>query len=143
MIKSMVFLTSMCFALFILKEPTFIDTRHFKVKSLGLKRSVIEADLYYYNPNRVRLDLKGADVDVFIENTLAGHSHLDTLIQIPSRDTFAIPVVFEVEMKNLLSNAFSMLTKDELEIRMTGTAAIGRSGIFIKVPIQYTGKHKL
>ncbi|MFN5937468.1 MAG: hypothetical protein ACK43L_05425, partial [Sphingobacteriales bacterium] len=72
---------------------------------------------------------------------LAGHSIIDTLIRIPAKDTFAIPVRFRIEMKNVLSNAFTILTQDKVNIKMRGTASVGKAGIFIKIPINYQGKH--
>lgn len=126
---------------FIFKEPTFIDARGFKITSLGLKQSVIQTDLYYYNPNNMGLQLKQVDADVFINDKLAGHSIIDTLIKIPAKDTFAIPVRFNVEMKNLLSNAFSILTQDQVDVKMKGSATIGKAGLFIKLPVNYQGKH--
>lgn len=128
-------------SLFIFKEPTFVEARGFKITSLGLKESVIQTDLYYYNPNNIGLQLKQVDADVFIEDKLAGHSIIDTLIRIPAKDTFAIPVRFRIEMKNVLSNAFTILTQDKVNIKMRGTASIGKAGLFIKIPINYQGKH--
>lgn len=128
-------------ALFIFKEPSFIESRGFKITSLGLKQSVIQTDLYYYNPNKMGLYLKKVDADVFINDKLAGHSMIDTLIKIPAKDTFAIPVRFNVEMKNLLSNAFSILMQDQIDVKMKGFATVGKAGIFIKLPVNYQGKH--
>lgn len=125
----------------IFKEPTFIEARGFKITSLGLKESVIQTNLYYYNPNNISLQLKQVDADVFIEDRLAGHSNIDTLIKIPAKDTFAIPVRFKIEMKNILTNAFSIFTQDKVDIKMKGTASIGKAGLFIKIPVDYQGKH--
>ncbi|MFN5936984.1 MAG: hypothetical protein ACK43L_02925, partial [Sphingobacteriales bacterium] len=52
-------------SLVIFKEPTFVEARGFKITSLGLKESVIQTDLYYYNPNNIGLQLKQVDADVF------------------------------------------------------------------------------
>ena len=128
-------------SLVIFKEPTFVEARGFKITSLGLKESVIQTDLYYYNPNNIGLQLKQVDADVFIEDKLAGHSIIDTLIRIPAKDTFAIPVRFRIEMKNVLSNAFTILMQDKVNIKMRGTASVGKAGLFIKIPINYQGKH--
>lgn len=141
MFKSALLVVSLLATWFLFKEPTFIESRGFKVTSFGLKQSVIQTNLYYYNPNNFGLELKKVDADVFINDNLAGHSIIDTLIKVPAKDTFAIPVRFEVEMKNLLSNAFSILTQDKVDVKMKGTATIGKAGIFIRLPVNYQGKH--
>jgi LEA14-like dessication related protein len=68
---------------------------------------------------------------------------LDTLILIPKKDTFSIPVVMEVEMKNLFPNAFSLLTKTEIDLRIEGTVKVGKGGVFLNVPVKYQGKQKI
>lgn len=141
MFKSVLLFVSLLAAAFIFKEPTFIESRGFKVTSLGLKQSIVQTNLYYYNPNHFGLQLKQVDADVFINDKLAGHSTIDTLISIPAKDTFAIPVRFQVEMKNLLANAFSILTQEEVDVKMKGSAHIGKAGLFIKLPVNYQGKH--
>lgn len=141
MFKSALLFISLLATSFLFKEPTFIESRGFKVTSFGLKQSMVQTNLYYYNPNNFGLQLKQVDADVFINDKLAGHSLIDTLIKIPAKDTFAIPVRFQVEMKNLLSNAFSILTQDEVDVKMKGSATIGKAGLFIKLPVNYQGKH--
>lgn len=141
MFKSALLFISLLATSFLFKEPTFIESRGFKVTSFGLKQSMVQTNLYYYNPNNFGLQLKQVDADVFINDKLAGHSLIDTLIKISAKDTFAIPVRFQVEMKNLLSNAFSILTQDEVDVKMKGSATIGKAGLFIKLPVNYQGKH--
>lgn len=126
-----------------LKEPEFVDARHFRISSLGLKKSRVNADLYYFNPNNLGLQMKKAELDVYIDDRFLGHSVMDTLILIPRRDTFSLPVNLEVEMKNLFPNAFALLTRNEIELRIEGTAKIGKGGIFINVPVKYKGMQSI
>ena len=125
------------------KEPEFVDARHFRISALGLKKSRVNADLYYFNPNNLGLQMKKAELDIYIDNRFLGHSVIDTLILIPRRDTFSLPVNLEVEMKNLFPNAFALLTRNEIELRIEGTARIGKAGLFLNVPVKYRGKQKL
>jgi hypothetical protein len=87
--------------------------------------------------------MKKAELDIYIDNRFLGHSVIDTLILIPRRDTFSLPVNLEVEMKNLFPNAFALLTRNEIELRIEGTARIGKAGLFLNVPVKYRGKQKL
>lgn len=143
MIKSLLLLTSLLAAFLFIREPEFIDARNFGLRSLGLKTSTVYADLYYYNPNNLGLQMKRAEVDVYIDDRFLGHSLLDTLINIPKKDTFSFPVMLEVEMKNIFPNAFAMLMKEEVELRIEGTAKLGKGGVFLNVPVKYRGKQKL
>jgi LEA14-like dessication related protein len=125
------------------KEPQFVEARNFKIQSLGLKSSTVRADLVYVNPNAFGLKLKNADLDVFLDDRFVGHSVVDTLIDIPARDSFALPVKLDVEMKNLFPNALSLLTQHEVMLGIKGKARIGKAGIFLNVPVNYQGKQEL
>ena len=126
-----------------IKEPEFIDARNFGLRSVGLKTSTVYADLFYFNPNNLGLQMKKAELEVYIDDRLLGHSLLDTLITIPKKDTFSFPVMLEVEMKNIFPNAFAMLMKEEIELRIEGTAKVGKGGLFLNVPVKYRGKHRI
>ena len=126
-----------------IKEPEFIDARNFGLRSVGLKTSTVYADLFYFNPNNLGLQMKKADLDVYVDDRLLGHSLLDTLITIPKKDTFSFPVMLEVEMKNIFPNAFAMLMKEEIELQIEGTAKVGKGGLFLNVPVKYRGKHRI
>lgn len=126
-----------------IKEPEFIDARNVGLRSVGLKTSTVYADLIYFNPNNLGLQMKKAEMDVYVDNRFLGHSLLDTLITIPKKDTFSFPVMLEVEMKNIFPNAFAMLMKEEIELRIEGTAKVGKGGLFLNVPVKYRGKHRI
>jgi LEA14-like dessication related protein len=126
-----------------LKEPDFINARNFKIGKLGLTESFIGLDLYYYNPNSFKIQLKKAELDVYFENRFVGKTHLDTLLSIPALDTFSIPVKMDVAMKNLFPNLLTLALKDEVEVKMEGSARIMRSGITMNIPVHYSGKHKV
>ncbi|HLO81524.1 MAG TPA: LEA type 2 family protein [Chitinophagaceae bacterium] len=143
MVKLFLFIVTLGSVTLFLREPEFIDARNFELKSLGVKTSTVSADLFYYNPNNMGLQLKKAELDVYIDDKFLGHSLLDTLIFIPKKDTFSFPVNMDVEMKNIFPNAFSLLTKTEIDLRIEGTAKVGKGGLFLNIPVRYQGKQRI
>lgn len=123
--------------------PVYYDFMNFKLDSLGKSESVVSAELKYYNPNKYNLQLKEGEVDVYLNQKLAGHSVLDSMIVIPKLDTFYLPVRMKVDMSVILSNALNILLSNEMDIKLLGKAKVGRSGIFMNVPISYEGKQKI
>jgi LEA14-like dessication related protein len=115
------------------------------VLSFGLKQSTVAADVEYYNPNKYPVTMKGAAVDVYVNNNYFGKSTLDSTINIPKKDTFLLPVVLQVEMNNTAMALLQTLTsgQDSVLVKLDGKAKIGRSGIYINYPIHYEGKQKL
>lgn len=124
------------------KELQYLDLQNFKINSLGLGGSVISADVKYYNPNPFRMKLKQAEMDVTVNNVFLGHSTLDTLMEIPKLDTFYIPVHMTVDMKALISNSFNALFSKEVDLKLEGSAKLGKAGIYKNFPFSYQGKQK-
>src|SRR4051812_444117 len=91
------------------KELVYVDYKNFHLDKMGFTASRVTLDLQYYNPNNFGLQLKRTDLDIFINNNLLGHSASDTLINIPRRDTFLIPIKFDMDMKNMFKNAWNTL----------------------------------
>lgn len=129
-------------------KPTgfdYLGVKNFKVLSFGLKESTVAADVEYYNPNKYPVSMKGAAVDVYVNNNFFGKSTLDSLVNIPKKDTFLLPVILRVDMNNTAMSVLQTLTmgQDSVLVKLDGKAKIGRGGIFVNWPIHYEGKQKI
>jgi len=113
---------------------------NFNIEKLGFNNSAISLDLQYYNPNNFGMQLRSTDLDIFINGNLLGHSSLDTLLNIPRRDTFNIPVKFDVNMQNAFKNAWNTLTGKEVLVRLTGKVKVGKANVFMNLPVEYESK---
>lgn len=129
-------------------KPTgfnYMGVRNLKVMSFGLKESTVAASVEYYNPNRFPVTMKEGEVDVYVNDNFFGKSTLDSTIHVPQKDTFFIPVLLKVDMKNtglgVLQNLLS--GSDSVKVKLDGKAKIGRGGIFINFPIRYEGMQKI
>jgi LEA14-like dessication related protein len=134
------------FALFACAKPKdleYVDFKNLKVLKWGFKESTVGMDIEFFNPNKSKLQLKKADVDVFINNTYLGKSILDTLVRIPARDTFLLPVTMRVETGGALTNILRIVTDSSVMIRMEGNASFGKGGVFLNYPIKYEGRQRI
>ena len=129
-------------------KPTAFDylgIKNLKVLKFGLKESTVAADVVYYNPNKYGFTMKRAEVNVYVNNNYFGKSTLDSTIHIPKKDTFAFPVILEVDMSSTALNALNIFGQgqDSVLVKMEGTTRIGRSGFYINYPIKYEGMQKI
>ena len=122
------------------KAVEYQTYHNFTIQKLGFNNSSISLDLQYYNPNNFGLQLRSSDLDIFIDGNLLGHSSLDTLLLIPKRDTFSIPVKFDVDMQNIFKNAWNTLTGKEIMVRLTGKVKVGKANVFMNIPVDYESK---
>ena len=113
---------------------------NFSIQKFGFNSSTIKLDLEYYNPNNYGMQLKNSDLDIFIDGNLLGHSSFDTLITIPRKNTFILPIKFDVDMQNIFKNAWSTLIGKEVLVRLTGKLKVGKANVFMSLPVDYESK---
>ena len=122
------------------KDLEYKDYRNFSIETLGFSNSHIRLELEYFNPNNFGLQLKRSDVDVFINDNLLGHSSSDTLIQIPKRNSFILPIKFDVDMQNIFKNAWNSMAGHEVTVKVVGNVKVGKANVFMSMPVNYEGK---
>src|SRR4026207_830262 len=91
------------------KALEYKDYRNFSIERLGFSNSQVKLDLEYFNPNNFGLQLRRTDLDIYINNTLLGHSSSDTIITIPRKNSFILPIKFDLDMQNAFKNAWNTI----------------------------------
>ena len=100
-------------------------------------------DIRLYNPNNCTIKLKQADIDVFLNGKLLGQLKVNGKYAVPKLDTFSLPVLMDIDridLTNVLTSAFQVLTGSDMTLKITGTIKAGRHGVYIKVPVDFEGK---
>lgn len=120
------------------EAPEYLGFRNFALESLSMDSSLFHTELVFYNPNPFSMELKRGDVNVFLNDKLANHYVTDSSINIPTKDTFYVPLNLKVSPKLLISSALSMLmNNNKIKVRFTGSVRVKRSGVSFNVPINY------
>ncbi len=121
------------------QSPTYLATENVRVSGLGIRKSELSADLKFYNPNSQQLQLKAADIDIYIQNRFLGKAGFDNLLNLPPMDTFYVPIKAVISMRDALPNAAQILFKDSVNVRINGTVKAGKNGFFKNVSVKYDG----
>jgi LEA14-like dessication related protein len=124
------------------ESPEYLGLQNIMINKLDAQQSMLTGSVKFYNPNNFNMQLKKAEIDVFINDQAANHFALDTTIEIHAKDTFWIPVTMKLDLKSLLANALQSLLNDEVKIRLEGSARVKKGGFGFKVPIHYEEKQK-
>lgn len=119
------------------------DLRNFKVNNWGFDKSTISMDLVYFNPNNFGVDLRKVDCDIYVDNNYVGKFMLDTMMRIDKRSEFTLPAKMDVDMRNIFKNTLNVLFSKEILLAAKGSTRVGKGGIFITVPFNYEGRHKV
>lgn len=123
------------------KNFDYLGFQNVKVLKWGLNETTVGMDVKFYNPNSA-LQLKKAEVDVQINNKYLGRTVIDSLIIIPKKDTFIIPMVMKIATANAVSGILQSVTDSTVLVKLDGKATVGRSGVFFNYPIKYEGSQK-
>ena len=100
-------------------------------------------DVHLYNPNSYRMKLKRADLDVYVNGKHLGKVETPKKVTVTKLDTFTMPIMLAVDLKNVLPNMVQLLFTSEVDVRLTGKVKAGRHGLFMTIPIDYTGKQDI
>ena len=111
-----------------IKDLEFRDYENMRLENLGFSSTRLLVDLIYYNPNNFGMQLNNTDLDIFINDKLLGHSSQDLQVSIPRRKEFTLPMVVDIDMKNLLKNGLTAFTNKEVNVRLIGKMGVS-SGI--------------
>jgi LEA14-like dessication related protein len=125
------------------KDLEFIDIQNIRMIKVGLSESQLGLDLRLYNPNNQRVQMKDAAAKIYVNSTYMGDSRMDTTIQVPRRDTFAIPLVISVKTITGLSNVMQSLSDSVVNIKVEGTVKMGKAGVFKSFPVNFDKRQKV
>jgi LEA14-like dessication related protein len=124
-------------------DPEFRAIENIRVGKVGMEESILNVDILYTNPNKTRLKLRKAEGEAWIDNNYLGHFTMDTLIAIPSRGDFVLPVKLQIDMKKILTNSLVAFLANEVTVKVEGKARVGKGFLYINYPIRYEGKQNL
>lgn len=125
------------------QDPEFRNVDNIRFGGFSKTGSTVSLSVHYYNPNNMRLKLKEAKGKAWIDDQYVGDFKMDTLIHIPARGEFSLPVTLEVKTDQLLKNSLLTFLNKEVTVKMEGKAKVGKGIFFISYPIKYEGKQDL
>ncbi|MEO8583196.1 MAG: LEA type 2 family protein [Flavitalea sp.] len=125
------------------QDLTFIDVQNFRMLSFGFTETKVGLDVRFYNPNNQRVQLKDAAVKVYANSTYLGDTNMDSVVSIPKKDTFSVPLILKIQTVTAITNVLQTLSDTTVAIRVEGNVKMGKGGVFINYPINYTRQQRV
>jgi len=119
-----------------IKDPEYRDIRNVHLITLGLLQSTAGADIVYYNPNKVGVQVESATGDIYVENNLFGQFELSDKVQVKKKSEFTLPTLVKIDMASVIKNR-DIYKQKQAMVRIEGTATVKKAGISKNVPIKY------
>jgi hypothetical protein len=123
------------------KDLEFKEYKNLKFDNLNFKSADMKVDLVYFNPNNFGLELARTDLDIFLDDNLLGHSTQNLQVNIPRKANFTIPLLVNVDIKNLIKNGvvgFTSYMDKDVKIKFLGNIKLGKAGIYKNFKVDYT-----
>lgn len=121
-----------------IKEVEYKGIKSTKLQSISLNQADLRINLEYFNPNNFGVDVKETNLSVYLNDRFLGIADQPEKTQIARNASFIFPVVAHFDPLKALGSAFKGLFNKKNKITLQGTAKVGKSGVYIKVPINIT-----
>lgn len=124
------------------KEPEYRDVQNVRLIKVGVLESTAGVDLIYYNPNKFGVLLNDIRGDVYLDNNFFGRIGLENKVSVGRKEEFIVPATIKLDMLGLIAHR-DIFKKNEVLVRIEGTARVKKSGIAVNVPIKYEGMQNI
>lgn len=106
---------------------------------------MLKADALFYNPNKIRLSVKGIKLDVFIDGKKVAFIDQKLRSTVKAESEFSIPLEVQLSLREIgLFNAIAGLfggKKHDLQYK--GHIKVSVKGFPVKIPVDYSKEVKL
>jgi hypothetical protein len=127
------------------KEPVVFKGVNNIVVDMSEGKPVLKADVFFFNPNNMKMRLKSVNVDVLVDGENSAEVKHPINMEIPAKSDFSVPITAQLNLKdnNLVNTVIGLLGGKKYEVTFTGNIRIGIHGIAIKVPVLQKQEIKL
>lgn len=127
------------------KEPVVFKGVNNIVVDMSEGKPVLKADVFFFNPNDMKMKLKDVNVDVLVDGVKSAEVKHPIDMDIPSKSDFSVPVTAQLNLKdgNLLNTVIGLFGGKKYEVTFTGNIRVGIHGIALKVPVLQKQEIKL
>lgn len=120
-----------------------------KIKDISVDVSgstpMLRANAVLYNPNAMRLTVKGINLEVFVEGKKAALIDQKLKIRVPAQAEFTIPLEVQLNIKELgfLDTVFSLIGGKKLQIHYKGHIRLQKGGVPFNASVNYKDDIKI
>ena len=140
-ILAIILFTASCHSTY--KSLEYRDIKNVKMGQLGIKQSSLDFSLIVFNPNNYDIEIKNADLDIYIDGAYLGKINQDLKVTAQGMAESPLPFSIDLSMKNLLKNTLTTLFHDEIEVKVVGKLKAGRHGLYKNIEVNYIAKRKI
>lgn len=123
------------------ESPEFKYVENIVVELQSLSTANLHAEAVLHNPNKNTITIKGADIDIMIDDKVVAVLEEDYNIKAMGNEDFMVPLDVKIKLKDLNLNAigaaFGLMGDSGQEIRYLGKIRVKAYGVPFSVKVDY------
>ncbi|HKK87855.1 MAG TPA: LEA type 2 family protein [Saprospiraceae bacterium] len=128
----------------ILKDVEFKGLDDLSIRALDDKKAALDGTFVLYNPNPLKIDIRKAHFDVWLDGKEIGKINQSVDATLPARGESEISLHMDLDLKDILTidpggildMGLKLLRQQELLIEFKGEFTTGKSGLSIPVKVE-------
>ena len=123
------------------ESPQFKYVENIVVELQSLSSANLHAEAVLFNPNKNTITIKGADIDIMIDDKVVAVLEEEYDIKALGNEDFMVPLDVKIKLKDLnlnaIGSALGLLGNDGQEIRYLGKIRVKAYGVSFSVKGDY------
>ena len=124
------------------KSPQFKYLDNVVVELESLSAANLHAEAVLFNPNKNTITIKGADIDVMVDEKVIAVLEQDYDIKAIGNEDFTVPLDVKIKLKDLnlnaIGSALGLIGDGGQEVRYVGKIRVKAYGVAFSVKVDYT-----
>ncbi len=124
------------------ESPQFKYVENIVVALESLSTANLHAEAVLFNPNKNTITIKGADIDIILDEKVIAVLEEDYDIKAIGNEDFMVPLDVKIRLKDLnlnaIGTALGLMGDDGQEIRYLGKIKVKAYGVPFSVKVDYT-----
>ena len=127
------------------EDIQFVEVKNVAVETNNGGEPLIKGNAVFFNPNKLKMKLRKADIEVFVNDKKSATVQQVYNLEIPSKANFTVPVEAKLSLKEFkLSDAvMGIFGGKKYKVRFVGNIYANVRGIRVKVPVDHTEETRL
>lgn len=117
------------------KEIEYKGIKDTQLETLNLNNAAIRIYAEFFNPNNFGVDVKETNLSIYLNDKFISYAEQPSKTQIPKNSSFIFPITAHFDPLKALGFAFKNILSKSVKITVQGSAKVGKSGMYIRVPV--------
>ena len=127
------------------EDIRFVSIKNVEVLTDSKGEPILKGDAVFFNPNKMKMKLRKANIEVFVNDKKSAHVQQVYNLSIPANGNFIVPVEAKLTLKEfgLADAVASFLGGRKYKLHFLGNIHASVGGVRIRIPVDHKEETRL